>query len=159
MVEMALRWLLLSQRDRGTILAPRRFRSGGTLLDGVDRNALYRAMEGPVMLAVDSRSAVCGLGSRRDVQGNELRLTSAIPAHQSPTQVPPERPDTSGSCTSRESSCHGMQLPESVHGSQSVFVNLDSLPWRRGIEVVAARAIGQNLARMRETKNDLWRKL
>jgi hypothetical protein len=52
-------------------------------------------------------------------QGNELRLTSAVPAHQSRNQVPPERADTSGSCTHCESDCHGTQLPESIHGCQS----------------------------------------
>jgi hypothetical protein len=46
MVETALRLLLLSQRKRGTIPALPKFRSGGTLVDIADREALYQAMEG-----------------------------------------------------------------------------------------------------------------
>lgn len=45
MVETALRLLLVSQRKRGTIPALPKFRSGGTLLDIADRDALYRVME------------------------------------------------------------------------------------------------------------------
>jgi hypothetical protein len=46
MVETALRLLLLSQRKRGTVPALPKFRSGGTLVDIADREALYQAMEG-----------------------------------------------------------------------------------------------------------------
>jgi hypothetical protein len=46
MVETALRLLLHSQRKRGKIPALPMFRSGGTLVDIGDLNALYYAMEG-----------------------------------------------------------------------------------------------------------------
>jgi Arc/MetJ family transcription regulator len=46
MVETALRLLLRSQRKRNTIPALPKFRSGGTLVDIADRDALYQAMEG-----------------------------------------------------------------------------------------------------------------
>ena len=46
MVETALRLLLRSQRKRNTIPPLPRFRSGGTLVDIADRDALYQAMEG-----------------------------------------------------------------------------------------------------------------
>jgi len=45
LVETALRLLLRSQRKRGKIPALPRFRSGGTLVDIADRDALYQAME------------------------------------------------------------------------------------------------------------------
>jgi Ribbon-helix-helix protein, copG family len=46
MVEAALRLLLRSQRERGTIPALPTFRSGGAFVDIADRDALYQAMEG-----------------------------------------------------------------------------------------------------------------
>jgi hypothetical protein len=46
LVETALRLLLRSQRKRGRIPALPTFRSGGTLVDVADRDALYHAMEG-----------------------------------------------------------------------------------------------------------------
>ena len=46
LVETALRLLLRSQRKRGRIPALPTFRSGGTLVDIADRDALYQAMEG-----------------------------------------------------------------------------------------------------------------
>jgi len=46
MVETALRLLLRAQRKRETIPTLPKFRSGGTLVDIADRDALYRAMEG-----------------------------------------------------------------------------------------------------------------
>ena len=46
LVETALRLLLRSQRKRGPIPALPTFRSGGTLVDIADRDALYQAMEG-----------------------------------------------------------------------------------------------------------------
>jgi hypothetical protein len=46
LVETALRLLLRSQRKRGKIPTLPRFRSGGTLVDIADRDALYHAMEG-----------------------------------------------------------------------------------------------------------------
>jgi metal-responsive CopG/Arc/MetJ family transcriptional regulator len=46
MVETALRLLLRSQRKRGAIPALPNFRSGGTLVEVSDRDALYHAMEG-----------------------------------------------------------------------------------------------------------------
>lgn len=46
MVETALRLLLRSQRRRETPPALPVFRSGGTLVDIADRDALYQAMEG-----------------------------------------------------------------------------------------------------------------
>jgi hypothetical protein len=46
MIETALRLLLRAQRKRGTIPTLPKFRSGGTLVDIADRDALYRAMEG-----------------------------------------------------------------------------------------------------------------
>jgi len=46
LVETALRLLLRSQRKRGRIPALPTFRSGGTLVDVADRDALYQAMEG-----------------------------------------------------------------------------------------------------------------
>ena len=45
-VETALRLLLRLQRTQDTIPALPRFRSGGTLVDIADRDALYHAMEG-----------------------------------------------------------------------------------------------------------------
>jgi len=45
MVETALRLLLRSQRKREAIPALPVFRSGGTLVDIADRDALYHAME------------------------------------------------------------------------------------------------------------------
>ena len=46
LVEIALRLLLGSQRKRRRIPALPTFRSGGTLVDVADRDALYHAMEG-----------------------------------------------------------------------------------------------------------------
>jgi metal-responsive CopG/Arc/MetJ family transcriptional regulator len=46
MVETALRLLLRSKRKREKIGALPSFRSGGTLVDIADRDALYQAMEG-----------------------------------------------------------------------------------------------------------------
>jgi len=46
LVETALRLLLRSQRKRGVIPVLPTFRSGGTLVDIADRDALYHAMEG-----------------------------------------------------------------------------------------------------------------
>jgi Ribbon-helix-helix protein, copG family len=46
LVETALRLLLRSQRKRGPLPALPTFRSGGTLVDIADRDALYQAMEG-----------------------------------------------------------------------------------------------------------------
>jgi hypothetical protein len=46
LVETALRLLLRSQRKQGKIPALPEFRSGGTLIDIADREALYHAMEG-----------------------------------------------------------------------------------------------------------------
>jgi Ribbon-helix-helix protein, copG family len=46
LVETALRLLLRSQRRRGKIPVLPKFRSGGTLVDIADRDALYQAMEG-----------------------------------------------------------------------------------------------------------------
>ena len=46
LVETALRLLLRPQRRRGSVPALPRFRSGGTLVDVADRDALYHAMEG-----------------------------------------------------------------------------------------------------------------
>jgi metal-responsive CopG/Arc/MetJ family transcriptional regulator len=46
LVETALRLLLRSQRRRETIPPLPTFRSGGTLVDITDRDALYQAMEG-----------------------------------------------------------------------------------------------------------------
>ncbi len=46
LVETALRLLLHSQRKPGKIPALPTFRSGGTLVDVADRDALYHAMEG-----------------------------------------------------------------------------------------------------------------
>jgi metal-responsive CopG/Arc/MetJ family transcriptional regulator len=46
LVETAMRLLLRSQRKLGRMHALPRFRSGGTLVDVADRDALYHAMEG-----------------------------------------------------------------------------------------------------------------
>jgi len=46
LVETALRLLLRSQRKQEKIVALPSFRSGGTLVDIADRDALYQAMEG-----------------------------------------------------------------------------------------------------------------
>jgi len=46
LVETALRLLLRSQRKQGKIPLLPKFRSGGTLIDIADREALYHAMEG-----------------------------------------------------------------------------------------------------------------
>jgi hypothetical protein len=46
LVESALRLLLRSQRKSEKIVALPKFRSGGTLVDIADREALYQAMEG-----------------------------------------------------------------------------------------------------------------
>ena len=46
LVETALRLLFRSQRKRGAIPALPTFRSGGTLVDIAERDALYHAMEG-----------------------------------------------------------------------------------------------------------------
>jgi len=46
MVETALRLMLRSQPRRGRIPALPTFRSGGTLVDIAERDALYHAMEG-----------------------------------------------------------------------------------------------------------------
>jgi len=46
LVETALRLLLRSRPKRGEIPDLPTFRSGGTLVDIADRDALYRAMEG-----------------------------------------------------------------------------------------------------------------
>lgn len=46
LVETALRLLLHSQRKRASVRVLPRFRSGGTLVDIANREALYRAMEG-----------------------------------------------------------------------------------------------------------------
>jgi len=46
LVESALRLLLRSHRQRQKIIALPTFRSGGTLVDIADREALYHAMEG-----------------------------------------------------------------------------------------------------------------
>jgi Ribbon-helix-helix protein, copG family len=46
LVETALRLLLHSQRKPGRIPALPVFRSGGTLVEIADRDALYQAMEG-----------------------------------------------------------------------------------------------------------------
>ncbi len=46
LVESALRLLLRSHQRRQKIVALPTFRSGGTLVDIADREALYQAMEG-----------------------------------------------------------------------------------------------------------------
>jgi len=46
LVETALRGLFRSQRKRGELPPLPTFRSGGTLVDVADRDALYQAMEG-----------------------------------------------------------------------------------------------------------------
>jgi len=46
LVETALRMLFRSSRKRGKIPPLPTFRSGGTLIDVADRDALYQAMEG-----------------------------------------------------------------------------------------------------------------
>jgi plasmid stability protein len=46
LVETALRLMLRSQPRRGRLPALATFRSGGTLVDIADRDALYHAMEG-----------------------------------------------------------------------------------------------------------------
>jgi len=46
LVETALRLLLRSQRKRAKIPVLPTFRSGGTLVNVADRDALYQAMEG-----------------------------------------------------------------------------------------------------------------
>ena len=46
LVETALRLLLRSQRKQGKIPLLPKFRSGGTLIDIADREAVYHAMEG-----------------------------------------------------------------------------------------------------------------
>jgi metal-responsive CopG/Arc/MetJ family transcriptional regulator len=46
LVETALRMFLRPQRKREEILSLPTFRSGGTLVDISDRDALYQAMEG-----------------------------------------------------------------------------------------------------------------
>ena len=46
MVETALRLLLRSQGRRESLAPLPRFKSGGTLVDVSDRNALYEVMEG-----------------------------------------------------------------------------------------------------------------
>ncbi len=46
LVETALRLLLRSRRKREKLAALPSFRSGGTLVDIADRDALYQAMEG-----------------------------------------------------------------------------------------------------------------
>jgi hypothetical protein len=46
LVETALRLMLRSQRKRGKLPVLPSFRSGGTLVDVADRDALYQAMEG-----------------------------------------------------------------------------------------------------------------
>ena len=46
LVETALRLMLRSQPRRGRLPALPTFRSGGTLVDIADRDALYHAMEG-----------------------------------------------------------------------------------------------------------------
>jgi hypothetical protein len=46
MVETALRLHLRSQGRRGSLSPLPRFKSGGTLVDVSDRNALYEVMEG-----------------------------------------------------------------------------------------------------------------
>ena len=46
LVETALRLLLRAQHTRGEIPSLPSFRSGGTLVEVADRNALYQAMEG-----------------------------------------------------------------------------------------------------------------
>jgi len=46
LVESALRLLLRAQRKREKIVALPTFRSGGSLIDIADRDALYQAMEG-----------------------------------------------------------------------------------------------------------------
>jgi plasmid stability protein len=46
LVETALRLLLRSQRKRANVPALPKFRSGGTLVDIADRDALYHATEG-----------------------------------------------------------------------------------------------------------------
>ncbi len=46
LVESALRLLLRSQQKREKIVALPKFHGGGTLIDIVDRDALYQATEG-----------------------------------------------------------------------------------------------------------------
>jgi metal-responsive CopG/Arc/MetJ family transcriptional regulator len=46
MIETAVRRLMSEQRPRGEIEPLPTFRSGGTLVDISDRDALYQAMEG-----------------------------------------------------------------------------------------------------------------
>ncbi len=46
LVETALRMLFRSQKKRGELSPLPTFRSGGTLVDVADRDALYQAMEG-----------------------------------------------------------------------------------------------------------------
>ena len=46
LVEMALRGLFRSQKKRHDVPPLPMFRSGGTLVDVADRDALYHAMEG-----------------------------------------------------------------------------------------------------------------
>jgi hypothetical protein len=50
LVESALRLLLRSHRKREKLIALPTFHSGGTLVDIADRNALYQAMEGLVLV-------------------------------------------------------------------------------------------------------------
>jgi hypothetical protein len=58
LVESALRLLLHLHRKRKKLVALPTFHSGGTLVDIADRNALYRAMEGRLVLAVDTNVLV-----------------------------------------------------------------------------------------------------
>lgn len=54
----SLRLLLRSQRKPGRIPALPTFRSGGTLVEIADRDALYQATEGRILLAVDTNVLV-----------------------------------------------------------------------------------------------------
>jgi hypothetical protein len=46
LVESALRLMLQSRKSRGELAPLPTFKSGGTLVDVADREALYRAMKG-----------------------------------------------------------------------------------------------------------------
>jgi Ribbon-helix-helix protein, copG family len=54
LVESALRLLLRSHRKQEKLSPLPTFHSGGALVDIADRDALYQAMEGPLVLAVDT---------------------------------------------------------------------------------------------------------
>jgi hypothetical protein len=82
LVEAALRMLFRLPKRRGKLSPLPRFRSGGALVDVADRDALYQAMEGSVVLVVEIHILPYGVNLRRQELGKRCSLSMTSPTTQ-----------------------------------------------------------------------------